>query len=62
MPDRVLTGAEHQLVCNALDNELHRLQALEDDGLQPDTQAAQLERLTDLVYAARTITLEVRHG
>lgn len=57
MPDRVLTEAEHQLVCNALDSEVHRLQALEEDGLQPDTPAAQLERLTDMVYAARSIVL-----
>lgn len=62
MSDRVLTEAEHQLVCNVLDNEVHRLQALEDDGLQPSTPSAQLERLTDLVFAADSIILEAHHG
>lgn len=57
MPDRVLTEAEHQLICNVLDNEVHRLQALEADGLQPSTPAAQLERLTDMVFAAGSIAL-----
>ncbi|QCV88451.1 hypothetical protein FEZ32_08850 [Acidipropionibacterium jensenii] len=62
MSDRVLTEAEHQLICNVLDNEVHRLQALEADGLQPSTPSAQLERLTDMVFAADSIILEAHHG
>lgn len=58
MTERVLTDAEHQLLCNIVDNEVHRLAGLEADGMQPETPAAQVERLSDLLFGAVRIVLQ----
>lgn len=57
MTDRTLTEAEHQLICNALDNELTRLRNLYEDGLDAEA-LPRLEKLTNLIYDAATIVLE----
>lgn len=57
MTDRVLTEAEHRAVCVALDNEVQRLRALYEDGLDAEG-LPRLEKLTDWFYAASQIRLE----